>query len=232
MEYTCKDIAKMIDLSLLRPNLTEEDIQKGCETALKYDVASVCCGPCHVPKVRELLKGSSVLVSTVIGFPLGYQTTACKVFEAQEAIEAGAVELDMVMNISKMLSGDYAYVKQDIAEVVKVTHAGGGIVKVILENHYLNDEQKVTACKLCEEAGADFVKTSSGFAAGGTTFQDLRLMRSSVSDAIQVKAAGGIRELDTALLVRQVGGTRFGCTTTEKIMEECKRRKQAGSSGR
>lgn len=230
MEYTCRDIAKMIDLSLLKPDLTEKDIRKGCETALRYDVASVCCAPCQVPLVKELLEGSTVLVSTVIGFPLGYQTTAVKVFEAKEALQAGAVELDMVMNISKMLSGDYDYVKKDIEEVVKVTHAGGGIVKVILENFYLQDDQKEIACRLCEEAGADFVKTSSGFAAGGTTFEDLRLMRSSVSEKVQVKAAGGIRELDTALLVRKIGGTRFGCTTTEKIMETCKRRMEGQDS--
>jgi deoxyribose-phosphate aldolase len=224
MNYSCKDIAKMIDHSLLRPNLKDEDIVKGCETAKKYDVASVCCAPSQVSLVKKCLEGSGVKVSTVIGFPHGYNATETKVFEAKKALEDGAIELDMVLNVSKLLSRDFDYVKRDIKAVVDATHAGGGIVKVILENCYLTDELKEKACKLCEEAGADFVKTSTGFGSGGATFSDLRLMRKSVSASVQVKAAGGIRELDTALLVREVGGTRFGCTATEAVMEECKRR--------
>ncbi len=224
MEYTPRDIAKMIDLSLLRPNLSDEEIVKGCDTAKKYDVASVCCGPSHVPLVKKCLAGSNVVVSTVIGFPHGYSTTPVKVFEAQQAIKEGAIELDMVLNIGKLLSRDFDYVEADIAAVGKVAHEGGGILKVILENCYLTDELKEKACAICEKAGADFVKTSTGFGSGGATFTDLRLMRKTVSSKVQVKAAGGIRELDTALLVREVGGARFGCTATEKIMEEAYRR--------
>jgi deoxyribose-phosphate aldolase len=224
MEYTARDIAKMIDLSLLRPNLSDEEIIKGCDTARKYDVATVCCGPSQVPLVKKCLAGSNVVVSTVIGFPHGYSTTAVKVFEAEQAIKEGGVELDMVLNIGKVLSNDFDYVGREIAAVAKVAHEGGGILKVILENCYLTDEQKVKACAAAEKGGADFVKTSTGFGAGGATFTDLRLMRKSVSSKVRVKAAGGIRELDTALLVREVGGTRFGCTATEKIMEECFRR--------
>ena len=224
MEYTSRDVAKMIDLSLLRPNLSDEDVIKGCETAKKYDVATVCCGPSQVPLVKKCLAGSNVIVSTVIGFPHGYSTTESKIFEAEQALKEGAIELDMVLNISKVLSRDFDYVEREIAAVAKVTHKGGGILKVILENFYLTDDMKVQACIVAERAGADFVKTSTGFAAGGATFTDLRLMRKTVSPKVQVKAAGGIRELDTALLVREVGGTRFGCTATEKIMEECFRR--------
>ncbi|HUJ68096.1 MAG TPA: deoxyribose-phosphate aldolase [Syntrophorhabdales bacterium] len=224
MEYTSRDIAKMIDLSLLRPNLSDEDVIKGCETAKKYDVATVCCGPSQVPLVKKCLAGSKVIVSTVIGFPHGYSTTESKVFEAEQALKEGAIELDMVLNIGKVLSGDFDYVEREIATVAKVTHKGGGILKVILENFYLTDDMKVQSCIVAERAGADFVKTSTGFAAGGATFTDLRLMRKTVSPKVQVKAAGGIRELDTALLVREVGGTRFGCTATEKIMEDCYRR--------
>jgi len=224
MEYTSRDVAKMIDLSLLRPNLSDEDVIKGCETAKKYDVATVCCGPSQVPLVKKCLAGSNVIVSTVIGFPHGYSTTESKIFEAEQALKEGAIELDMVLNISKVLSRDFDYVEREIAAVAKVTHKGGGILKVILENFYLTDDMKVQACIVAERAGADFVKTSTGFAAGGATFTDLRLMRKTVSPKVQVKAAGGIRELDTALLVREVGRTRFGCTATEKIMEECYRR--------
>ena len=228
MKYTTREIAKMIDHSLLKPNMTDADIRKGCEIAKKYDVASVCCGPSQVALVRECLAGSDVLVSTVIGFPHGYSTTATKVFEAAEALKDGAVELDMVLNISRLLSGDFAYVKEDIRAVCEVTHKGGGIVKVILENAYLTDELKRTACRLAEEAGADFVKTSTGYAPSGATFMDLRLMRDTVSSKVQVTAAGGIRELDTAILVRDVGATRFGATATESILEECIKRTGKG----
>ncbi len=224
MDYTLEEIAKMIDHSLLRPNLTDEDVRAGCAVARKYGVASVCCAPSHVALVKELLAGSSVLVSTVIGFPHGYNTTATKVFEAERAIDDGAVELDMVLNISKLLSRDFGYVEKDIAAVCAAAHGRGAIVKVILENCYLTDELKEKACGIAERAGADFVKTSTGFGSGGATFADLRLMRRSVSEKVQVKAAGGIRELDTALLVREIGGTRFGCTTTAAVLEECARR--------
>ena len=224
MNCTVQDIAKMIDHSLLRPNLTDDEVRAGCALARKYDVASVCCAPSQVSLVRDLLAGSSVLVSTVIGFPHGYSTTEIKVLEAERAVDDGAVELDMTLNISKLLSRDFDYVEKDIAAVCAAAHGRGAIVKVILENCYLTDELKVKACALAERAGADFVKTSTGFGPGGATFADLRLMRRSVSAKIQVKAAGGIRELDTALLVREIGGTRFGCTTTAAVLDECARR--------
>ena len=224
MEYRCDDIAQMIDHSLLRPELTQEDVRKGCEVARKYRVASVCCAPSEVALVKELLAGSDVKTTTVVGFPHGHNKTETKVFEAQQAIKDGAVELDMVLNIGRLLSGDYEYVKNDIEAVVAVARRSHVLVKVILENYYLTDELKRTACKLCEEAGTDFVKTSTGFAGGGATLEDLRLMRESVSEKVQVKAAGGVRDLEMALKVREVGCTRFGATQTEAIIEACRRK--------
>ena len=221
MSYTCQDISRMIDHSLLRPELTEQDIRKGCEIAKKYKVVTVCCGPSAVPLVKKLLAGTDVKTTTVVGFPHGYSTTETKVFEAEKAIKDGAVELDMVLAIGKLRSGDYDYVKKDILAVVEVAHHHNALVKVIFENFYLNDEQKKAACKLSEQAGADFVKTSTGFAGGGATLEDLKLMRENVSEKVQVKAAGGVRDLDMALKVRQVGCSRFGATRTETIMEEC-----------
>jgi len=226
MDYTCHDIAQMIDHSLLRPELTEEDVRKGCEIAKKYKVATVCCRPSEVVLVKELLQDSDVKTTTVVGFPHGYNKTETKVFEAKEAIEDGAVELDMVINISKLLDGDYDYVKKDIQAVVEVARGNNVAVKVIFENFYLTDEQKRIACRLSEEAGADFVKTSSGFARGGATIEDLQLMRAEVSEKVQVKAAGGVRNLDMALKVREIGCTRFGATRTETIMEECYKRSE------
>jgi len=221
MNYTCTDIAQMIDHSLLRPELTEKDIRKGCEIAKKYKVATVCCRPSEVVLVKELLRDSDVKTTTVVGFPHGYNRTETKVFEAEQAIKDGAVELDMVINIGKLLDGDNDYVKKDVQSVVETAHSHNVAVKVILENFYLNDEQKKVACKLCEEAGADFVKTSTGFAGGGATVEDLQLMRASVSENVQVKAAGGVRDLKMAIKVREIGCTRFGATRTETIMEEC-----------
>ena len=221
MDYTCRDIAKMIDLSLLRPELTEQDIIEGCEIAKEYDVATICCAPWAVSLGKKHLAGSDVKVTTVVGFPLGYSKTSTKVFEAQEAIKDGAQELDMVINIEKMLSRDFNYVQNDIKAVVDIAHAHNVLVKVILENHYLTRELIETGCRLCEEAGADWVKTSTGFAETGATLEDLKLMRQTVSDKVQVKAAGGVRDLDKALAVREIGCTRFGCTRTAEIMAEC-----------
>jgi len=221
MNYTCRDIAQMIDHSLLRPELTIQDIRRGCEIAKKYSVVTVCCAPAEVSSVKQLLQGSDVKTTTVIGFPHGYTKTEVKVFEAEQAIKDGAVELDMVLNISRLLGGDHDYVRKDIQAVVEAAHRHNVLVKVILENFYLTDEQKITACKLCEEAGADFVKTSTGFAGGGATLEDLKLMRQSVSNKVQVKAAGGVRDLEMALKVREVGCTRFGATATETIMQQC-----------
>jgi len=224
MDYTCHDIAKMIDHSLLRPELIEDDIRKGCQIAIKYDVATVCCNPSDLPLVAKLLEDSEVKPTTVIGFPHGYNTTRLKKLEAEQAIKEGALELDMVLNISRLLSGDYDYVKKDIAAVIAVAHHHNVLVKVIFENFYLTDKQKIKACQLCEEAGADFIKTSTGFAGGGATLEDLQLMRDNVSEKVQVKAAGGVRDLDMALKIRAIGCTRFGASQTETIMEECYKR--------
>jgi deoxyribose-phosphate aldolase len=224
MEYTCKDIAKMIDLSLLRPELTEQDIIEGCDIAKQYDVATICCAPWAVPLGKKLLEGSDVKVTTVVGFPLGYTKTCTKVFEAYEAIKDGAEELDMVINIEKMLSRDFDYVQNDVKAVVDVAHTHDVLVKVILENHYLTSELIEIGSRLCEQAGADWVKTSTGFAETGATLEDLKLMRKTVSDKVQVKAAGGVRDLDAVLAVRAIGVTRFGCTRTPEIMAECAKR--------
>lgn len=225
MEWTCETIAKMIDHSLLKPELTDGEIIGGCEIAKKYDVASVCCSPAVLPLVVKQLIGSNVRPTTVIGFPHGYNRTETKVFEAEQAIKDGAAELDMVLNIGKLRGGDFDYVKNDIKAVVDTAHKNNVLVKVILENFYLTDELKEIACRLCEEAGADWVKTSTGFAGGGATIEDLKLMRKAVSQKVQVKAAGGVRTLDMALKVREVGCTRFGATATVAIMEECYKRK-------
>jgi deoxyribose-phosphate aldolase len=220
---TFQQLAKTIDHSLLRPELPEAEVFAGCELAKQYAVASVCVKPCHVSLAARLLAGSDVAVGTVIGFPHGSHTTSVKTYEAQEAMAQGAVELDMVLNIGELCSGHADYVKKDVRAVVEAAQ-GKALVKVILENAYLNDEQKILACKLCEDAGADFVKTSTGFAPSGATIEDLKLMRAAVSPKVQVKAAGGVRSLDAALAVIDVGCTRFGATATAKILEEFRQR--------
>jgi deoxyribose-phosphate aldolase len=222
---TYEQLAKTIDHSLLRPELTEADVINGCEIAKRYNVASVCVKPCHVTLAARLLKGTTVAVGTVIGFPHGAHTTAIKVAEAKDALANGAVELDMVINIGELRSGNLDYVRQDIRAVVEAA-GGKALVKVILENAYLTDEQKVQACKLVEEAGANFVKTSTGYAPSGATIPDLKLMRASVGPQMQVKAAGGVRTLDAALEVIDVGVTRIGATATAAIMDEFKKRQQ------
>lgn len=225
-EITYEKLAKTIDHSLLRPELTEEDVKAGCELARKYNVASVCVKPCHVPLAARLLEGSDVAVGTVVGFPHGYSTTAAKAAEAREAISSGTSELDMVINIGELRSGNYAYVENDIRAVVGEAE-GKAIVKVILETAYLTEEQKVCACRLAESAGAGFVKTSSGFAHGGATISDVKLMRSSVSPNVQIKAAGGIRTLDAALEMLKAGATRIGATATAAILDEFLKRKDS-----
>jgi len=221
MNYNCEHLAKMIDHSILRPDLTRDDVMRECEIAKRYHVATVCCRPTDLRLAKDCLAGSDVKVTTVIGFPHGSQTTATKVFEAEQAIRDGAEELDMVIHIGRLRDRDFDYVKQDIKAVVEVAHRHQVLVKVILENYYLTDELKVIGCQIVEEAGADFVKTSTGFAAGGATIEDLRLMRQTVSSRVQVKAAGGVRDLDMALQVRAAGCTRFGCTKTAEILEAC-----------
>jgi deoxyribose-phosphate aldolase len=215
---TYHQLAKTIDHSLLKPELTEAEVIAGCKLARQYDVASVCVKPCHVNLAKQQLEGSDVAVGTVIGFPHGSNTTPVKVFEAQQALQDGAVELDMVLNIGELRSGNADYVRRDIQAVVEAAR-GKALVKVILENAYLNDKQKRLACRLVEEAGADFVKTSTGFAPGGATLEDLRLMRASVGPQVQVKAAGGVRSLEAILDVIDAGATRVGATATAKILD-------------
>jgi len=229
---TYEDVAKTIDHSLLRPELDDQFIADGCRLAAEYQVASVCCRPADVPRAVELLRGSGVAVGTVIGFPHGGTTTEVKVFEAEQALRDGATELDMVINIGALRSGRDAYVRDEIAAVVAPAHAAGALVKVILENAYLDDDQKVRACKLAEAAGADFVKTSTGFAPTGATHEDLVLMRRSVSPHIGVKAAGGVRTLDGLLAVMELGVTRIGATQTAVILDDFRARKAEGAQAR
>jgi len=224
VDYTYQDIAKMIDHSLLNPTLTTEDLEKGCRLALDYDCASVCILPYGLRRCAEILKGSTVKASTTIGFPHGGHTTAIKVAEARQALEDGGQELDMVVNISKVLSEDWDYVSQDIGAVIEVAHGRGQKVKVIFENCYLKDHHKIRLCEICGERGADWVKTSTGYGTGGATLEDLKLMRRHSPVHVQVKAAGGVRDLDKLLEVRALGVTRVGASRTADILDECKRR--------
>jgi len=224
-DLTEHDIAKTIDHSLLRPELDDAFVEDGCRLAAKYHVASVCVRPADVRRAKAILDGTDVAVGTTIGFPHGNHLTEVKVFEAKRALVDGATELDMVLQIGALKSGRDADVEADIRAVVEVGHAAGAIVKVIFENAYLTDAEKVRACHLTEAAGADFVKTSTGFASGGATHDDLRLMRANTSAAIGVKAAGGVRTLDALLAVMDLGVTRIGATATATIIEEFRARK-------
>jgi deoxyribose-phosphate aldolase len=222
---TERDIAKAIDHSLLRPELDDDFIEAGCRLAAEYDVASVCVRPVDVRRATAILEGTDVAVGTVIGFPHGNHRTDTKVFEAKQAMADGATELDMVIQIGALKAGRDAEVLADIAAVVGVAHAGGAIVKVIFENAYLTDDEKIRACRLSEAAEADFVKTSTGFAPGGATHDDLRLMRENTSPQIGVKAAGGVRTLDALLEVMALGTTRIGATATKAIIDDFRARK-------
>ena len=229
MALTPKDIASMLDHSTLQPWLTEADIRRGCEIALKYKTASVCARPCDVPILAQMLEGSGVKVCTVIGFPHGAHETAVKLAEAQLALAEGCEELDMVLNIGKLKGGAYDEVGNEIRLICNAAHEAGAIVKVILETCYLTDEEKVTACHLSEKAGADFVKTSTGYGSAGCTIEDLKLMRASVSPKVRVKGSGGIRDLDTVLAARAAGASRCGVSATEKIMAEAEKRYAEGT---
>jgi deoxyribose-phosphate aldolase len=227
LDYTYLQIAKMIDHSLLNPVLTERELEAGCLLAREYDVASACVKPHFAKRCAELLSGSSVAASTVIGFPHGGSTTATKLAEAGEALANGATELDMVINIGKALGEDWAYVQGEIEAITRLTHLSGGIVKVIFENCYLQDFHKIRLCLICAEAGADFVKTSTGYGSGGATLADLRLMREHSPAHVRVKAAGGVRTLDGLLEVRAIGVSRCGATRTAEMLDECRRRLEA-----
>ena len=224
---TERDIAKAIDHSLLRPELDDAFVEAGCRLAATYDVASVCVRPADVQRATALLRGTDVAVGTTIGFPHGNHTTEVKVVEAKRALADGATELDMVLQIAALKSGRDSDVESDIRAVVEVGHAAGAIVKVIFENAYLTDDEKVRACHLAETAGADFVKTSTGFAPSGATHDDLRLMRANTSPHVRIKAAGGVRTLDALLAVMELGVTRIGATATEAIILDFRARKAA-----
>lgn len=219
---TYDEVAAAIDHSLLRPELTLDEVEKGCELADRYQVASVCCRPADVRLAARVLAGSPVAVGTVVAFPHGSSATASKVFETRHALEDGAVEFDMVLNIGALRSGEHARVIDDIAAVVEA--ADGHVVKVILENAYLTDDEKIAGCRAVEAAGGHYVKTSTGFAPSGATLADLRLMRSSVSEHVKVKAAGGVRTLDALLDVLDVGCSRSGATATAQMLDDFRAR--------
>lgn len=212
------NIAKMIDHTLLKPEATPKDIEKLCFEAIQYQFASVCVNPCYVKLASEILKGKKVKVCTVIGFPLGANRIETKVFETEKAIEDGANEVDMVMNIGMLKGGYYDYVEHDIRAVVNVAHKYGVLVKVILETALLTDEEKVKACLLAKKANADFVKTSTGFSKGGATAGDVALMRRVVGSAMGVKASGGIRTYEEALQMIKSGADRIGASASVKIV--------------
>ena len=224
MDLTYLDVAKMIDHSLLNPTLKAEDLDAGIDLALRYDTASVCIMPFALRRCAERLRGSDVRASTTIGFPHGVHTTASKVAETRQALADGGEELDMVVNISKVLSGDWDYVRSDLAAVIDETHAAGQKVKVIFENCYLNDSQKIRLCEICSELNADWVKTSTGYGTGGATIEDLALMRKHAAPHVQVKAAGGVRDLDALLRVREIGVSRCGATRTAAMLDEARLR--------
>lgn len=219
---TLRELAKMIDHSILQPTVTDDDVVEGCKLALEYDVASICLKPYAVPVAKKMLAGSTVYVSTVIGFPHGGHTTAIKVAESERAMDDGAVELDMVINIGKALSKEWGYVRDDIQAVVEAAHRRKAKVKVIFENCFLQNEHKEQLCKICGEVRADWVKTSTGYGASGATIEDLTLMRKCSPSHVQVKAAGGVRSYEQLLAVRAVGVSRVGATATRAILDECK----------
>jgi deoxyribose-phosphate aldolase len=220
---TFAEAAKMIDHSLLQPMLTDAELEEGCRLARSCNVASVCIKPYAVAQAASLLAGSTVVVGTTIGFPHGGHRTSIKINEAQLAMSDGAVELDMVVNIGKVLSGDWLYVADDIRAVVEIAHAKNALVKVIFENCFLQDFHKEKLCGICGEARADFVKTSTGYGDKGATDEDLRLMRRHSPPHVQVKAAGGVRTFERLVAVREIGVTRVGATATKAILDEAKR---------
>jgi len=216
------DIADMIDVSLLRPDMPLAEVLAGCALAREYACVSVCVKPCDVAASYEALKGSAVLTTTVIGFPHGSNVTEAKLKEIELAIDQGCAEVDVVQNIGRVKGGDFAYVEDELQQIVDYAHSRGTIVKIILENAFLTDEEKRKSCEAATRAGADFVKTSTGYASGGATIADLKLMRGAIAPDMQLKAAGGVRSLAAALMVKAVGGSRFGCTRTEQIMADAR----------
>ncbi|HET6440075.1 MAG TPA: deoxyribose-phosphate aldolase [Anaeromyxobacter sp.] len=222
-------LAATIEHSLLRPDLPGSAVRQGCALAREYQIVGVCGRPSDLPILVEELKGTGILVVTTVGFPHGVSTTAAKVAEARESVAGGAAEVDMVLNVGMLRSGQHRFVEDDIGAVVEAAHAGGALAKVIFENVYLTTEEKLTACRLCEAAGADFVKTSTGFAPGGATVADIELMRRACSPRVRVKAAGGVSSLDAVLAVIAAGAVRVGTSSTRAILDEARAR--ADSAG-
>jgi deoxyribose-phosphate aldolase len=224
VDYTYAEIAKLLDHSLLNPALPDEALADGCRLARELDCASVCIVPHFLPRSVELLAGSTCLPTTTVGFPHGGHATATKVFEARAALEAGARELDMVVNVGKVKSHDWTWVERDIAAVTELTHAHGARVKVIFENCYLTDDEKIRLCEICAGLRVDWVKTSTGYGTGGSVDEDLMLMRKHSPPFVQVKAAGGIRTLDGVLRVKRLGVTRVGASASQAILDEVRQR--------
>ena len=222
-------VAKMIDHSLLRPELTPADVEAGLAVAIEYRVASVCVRPADVAAVATALRGTDVLVGTVVGFPHGSSTTATKVFETAELVALGAEEIDMVIETGRLRAGATTFPRDEIATVVAA--ADGRPVKVIFENSYLTDAEKIAGYQAAEAAGAAYIKTSTGFAAGGATAADIALMRRTVSPAVKVKAAGGVRTLDALLELNRLGATRFGATTTAAMLDDLEQRRKEDVAG-
>ncbi len=219
MILTYEALAKRIDHSLLGPTMTEAELEDGCRLAADYDVASVCIKPFAVPLAAKLLAGTEVRVGTTIGFPHGGHSTAVKVFESRRAIDDGATELDMVINIGQAIGGQWSSVRDDIAAITDLAHSQRAIVKVIFENCYLNDDQKARLCAICGEVNADFVKTSTGYGTGGATRDDILLMRKASPMHVKVKAAGGMRDLDSAIAFAELGCDRLGLSRTADILD-------------
>jgi len=222
MDWTYLDLAKMIDHSLLNPTMSASDLEKGIDLAIAYDVASVCIMPYALRRCADRLAGTTVKASTTIGFPPGGHTTAVKLAEARQALEDGGQELDIVVNISQVLSGEWGYVRDEIGALTTLTHDADQKIKVIFENAYLNEEHKIQLCHICGELNCDWVKTSTGYAPSGATIPDLELMRKHSPAHVQVKAAGGVRDLTTLLQVRAIGVSRCGSSRTAEMLDEAR----------
>ncbi|MDO5738824.1 MAG: deoxyribose-phosphate aldolase [Ornithinimicrobium sp.] len=226
---TVQDVADLIDHALLKPELTPQEVEESCRELAQSEIWSVCVRPCDVALALSAIEGHKTQVCTVIGFPHGTTSTAAKVAEAKQALTDGATELDMVLNIGRLRGGDLDAVREDIAAVVEVGHEEGAIVKVIFETALLDDEQKIAACRASQAAGADFVKTSTGFAGGGATIPDVRLMRANTDPTMQVKASGGVRTIDALLAMCAEGVTRIGTSSTEALLQGARERAAAGT---
>jgi deoxyribose-phosphate aldolase len=224
MDFTYRDIARLLDHALLTPALTETDLREGCLLARRYEVATAMVLPYFAARAAELLDGSSVVASSTVGFPHGAQTTELKAREARALVEAGCRELDMVVNISRVKSQRWDEVRADIAAVLEPTRAAGAKLKVIFENCYLTGDEKIRLCELCSELRVDWIKTSTGFGSGGSTWEDLELMLKHRGPGVEVKAAGGLRDLDAVLRARALGVTRVGTSSSRKILDECRKR--------